>query len=51
MEIVCLTSIILDHYADYEIPDEVDGGGLRQSTPEDDPIDASVITPLSSQRF
>ena len=51
MEIACLTSIVLDHYADYEIPDEVDGGGLRQSAPEDDPIDASVIAPLSSQRF
>ena len=51
MEIACLTSIVLDHYADYEIPDEVDGGGLRQSAPEDNPIDTSVIAPLSSQRF
>ena len=47
-EIACLTSIVLYHYADYEIQDKVDSGGLRQSAPEDDPSDTSIVAPLSS---
>ena len=47
-EITCLTSIILYHYANYEIQDKANSGRLHQSAPDDDPINTSVITPLSS---